>query len=92
MEVQELETWLFNGRIYVTPKEAARYLSITHKTILGYILDGRLPVVRIESRLYGFYGTYTKKLTDIVTGRRIRRVINRARRRSRCHHFICVVV
>ena len=52
MEVQELETWLFNGRIYVTPKEAARYLSITHKTMLGYILDCRLPVVRIESRQF----------------------------------------
>ena len=50
MEVQELETWLFKGHIYVTPKEAARYLNITHKTVLGYILDGQLPVARIESR------------------------------------------
>ena len=52
MEIQELKTWLINGQEYVTPKEAARYLSITHKTVLRYILDRQLPVVQIEARQF----------------------------------------
>jgi len=46
----ELETWFINGQTYVTPKEAARYLGLNHLTVLGHIMAGRLPVVRIESR------------------------------------------
>lgn len=52
MAQQTLETWLINRQEYVTPKEAARWLGIHHKTILNIILDGKLPVVRIESRQF----------------------------------------
>ena len=50
MASKTLETWLYNGQEYVTPKAAARYLGIEHKALLREITKGRLKAARIESR------------------------------------------
>ena len=52
MESSELETWFIDGQILVEPKEAARYLGVKHATLLSYIVDGKLPVVQLESRQF----------------------------------------
>jgi len=52
MAADELETRQIGDQFYVFPKDAARYLGLKHKTLLGYIRDYKLEEVYIESRLF----------------------------------------
>jgi len=50
MAAKTLKTWFYEGDAYVEPKEAARFLDMSYKTLLAHITAGKLPVVQIESR------------------------------------------
>lgn len=50
MAADNLETWFISGRVYVTPRDAARFLDLHYEDVLKLITGGDLPAVRIEAR------------------------------------------
>jgi hypothetical protein len=49
MEARTLETYQIGDKRYVTTKDAARYLHISHDYLKGLILLGKLEAQQIES-------------------------------------------
>lgn len=46
-EIENRKTKIFNERLLLTPREAARSLGVSEKTLYNYTRCGEIPVVRI---------------------------------------------
>ena len=52
MDARKLETYPIGDKRFVTTKDAARYLHISHDYLKGLILLGKLEAHQIESRQF----------------------------------------